>query len=242
MNYGRAIIIIKIDIILYDIINLKTISLYIYLMKNSRFDSRFDLRFDLRFEPHSEHVIEHSPTLASLPQPILLSNNDNNAPNKTSNIYLYLRRTNNLVNVDEYISSCDIKSVTDLLGEIKKKINVIEQPGRYVSDDKIIGHKIFSDDIVCMCVNIYRWRRGFGFVFLQISGKNEGSARISAFTTDTVHHSATCFGTTPDAEHASDMIDGYLGDPNQVDNDLYILKQSHYTAKNVFTLRTDMEM
>lgn len=91
-----------------------------------------------------------------------------------------------------------------------------------------------------MYVSVGKWRRGFGFVFLQISEKNGGTARVSAFTTDTVHHSAVSFGTTPNADHVLELIKLYLSNIEQVESGLLILMKNHHTTKHVSTPRKEI--
>lgn len=164
--------------------------------------------------------------------------------NKTGNIYLYVNNTHNLVNLNEYINTCNDKNNICLFRIIKEKITTFEQPGpyfdgkylsRYHSDDEIMGEKniIITEDSVCMCVNVSRWRNGFGFTFLQFSGKNNGSVHVYAFMTDTVHHSAASFGTTPDVDDAENMIKKYIDniDTDRVDFDLFALTRKYHSTR-----------
>jgi hypothetical protein len=133
--------------------------------------------------------------------------------------------TGELVPYDQYYRKIRIPEVKKLVQTIGKLIGANEQ--RF--DDEL-GTRIFvSDDIVFCFPRIARWRRGTAYVVLQISAKNKGTARITMYVTNTIHHHATSFGTTPDIGHANDIRREYLADRDTVIGDLTRLCATHPT-------------
>ena len=70
---------------------------------------------------------------------------------------------------------------------------------------------------------------------LQISNKNGGYARITVFTTNTVHHFANCFGTTPREAEANGLLQNIQGFESRqlIIDELAKLKTYHQTEKSV---------
>lgn len=110
----------------------------------------------------------------------------------------------------------------------------------YIEADKYLNQIFTVDDVVFKCVSLGTWRRGFGFAFLQISNQNDGQARIVCYSTNTVHHSAICFGTTPDVKDTEMILSEYLKDKQKVLADISNLKRHHDTQKDADELLEKM--
>jgi hypothetical protein len=147
------------------------------------------------------------------------------SPTTGSNIFLYKKESRvssdgkskstneTLTPLDQYIKTVDVFTVRKLLATVQEKIIANEQK----ADDSKLTRQIFVQDDVTACfVKITRYRQGTIYLLLQISSKNDGAARIVAFTTDTMHSSAICFGTTPNVDHASKKISEYFAKQNIV--------------------------
>lgn len=103
----------------------------------------------------------------------------------------------------------------------------------YVSEDEV-GKKITRiNDVTYKFVSIGRWRKGFGFVVLQLSNLNGGNARLSAYVTDTVHHTGEGIGTIPEYAEGMEIVSKYLANSRKVKNDIALLKAEHQTVKSV---------
>ena len=162
-------------------------------------------------------------------------------PKPTGSLFLYNASADRLVEVDDqYIEEVMVSTVQRILHHIRSSVKDFESSPYKDEEDLINDVKTF-DDVVIKCVGVYRWRRGFGFVFLQISHKNGGSARISVFTTNTVHHSASSFGTVPSASEAKCLLQQHVGDAATMIADLKVLKQSHTTKVSAIDLAKNIQ-
>jgi hypothetical protein len=142
---------------------------------------------------------------------------------------------------EKYISSIPVLSVQKILRKITEEIK------KYEFNSSIsykLERKIFEvEDVVFMVTCIGRWRRGFGYVVLQISEKNGGSARVSVYTTNTIFHDAICFGTNPCESESMELIDKYVNVKNidTLTKDLALLKTKHSTKKTVTQLISSLQ-
>ncbi len=162
-------------------------------------------------------------------------------PKPTGSLFLYDVSTDGLVRVDDqYIEGVEVLTVQRILDHIRSSVRDFESDP-YKDEEELINDVKTFDDVVIKCVGVYRWRRGFGFVFLQISHKNDGSARLSVFTTNTVHHSAASFGTVPSASEAKSLLQQHVGDPAKLIADLKVLKQSHVTKVSAIDLAKNIQ-
>jgi hypothetical protein len=152
-------------------------------------------------------------------------------------IFIYEGKNKKLIPLDDsYIQGIRVTSVRKVLGIIRNKI--IDHETKQLDP---CGQIFTAEDVTFCFVEIGRWRRGSGFVCLQISIKNKGMARAIVFTTNVIHHSATCFGTTPDVQEASELLNQYLADQDRVIKDLTKLKQSHPTSVSAEKLLACMQ-
>jgi hypothetical protein len=168
-------------------------------------------------------------------------------------VFIYKSDSTDIIEInDEMIEMIDLPCVQSLLTSVRDRINAYENAFHQTSDlkpnpvsgsnDQLFLDQIETvDDLTYKCVNIARWRRGFGFVFLQLSLKNKGMARTTVFVTNTVHHSAVSFGTTPGAEQAQQLLDEYLNNNEKVLADINDLKQYHLTNKTSRVLLKNMQ-
>lgn len=147
---------------------------------------------------------------------------------------------------DQMIEKQQIQTVKDMLRNIRKTIIVLEHynlNNKIEESDDLMNEIYLQDDVVYKFVKINRWRRGTGYLCLQISsntesrisGKPIGCARVCCFTTNTIHHEAVCFGTTPDTSHGMLMIKEYI-ESEEIISDLNKLKLSHPTKLSAKTL------
>jgi len=155
----------------------------------------------------------------------------------TDTIFYYPRTGSTLTRVtvdDNYLKNCKVRTVKNMLTNIINVINFYETDHslKYKEKEEYVRQIFIEDDVTYKCVEIGLWRRGFGFVFLQISKQNEGQVRIVCYSTNTIHHSAECFGTTPDIEEIDRLISDYLGNEQRVLKDISDLKLQHTTQKD----------
>jgi len=115
----------------------------------------------------------------------------------------------------------------DILGFEIKNLN------GYASDEEIEKKITHINDVTYKCVSVGRWRRGSGFVILQLSNLNDGNARISVYVTNSVHHTGGGFATTPGRDESVGLLEEYLANSRKVKNDIELLKTEHQTAKSV---------
>ena len=148
-------------------------------------------------------------------------------------VFFYQSSKDILVKVDDmYIATNNIPSVQKLLKNIRDGINQIELNSKYFEEEKYKHNIEIISDIVYKCVSISKWRRGQGFVFLQISSKNSGTARVTVFTTNTIHHSSASFGTVPGSQDAKKLLTDYLQNKSKVIADIELLKNIHPTQRS----------
>jgi hypothetical protein len=144
-------------------------------------------------------------------------------------LFMYDSTKNELMTIDDtFIDNITIASVSDVLKNIREFVKNVES-NPYSREKEHLENIFICQDITFKCIAIHRWRRGFGFVFLQISLKNGGSSRMTVFTTDTVHHSASSFGTTPTASHAKSILSEQIHDTEKITEHIEILRQLHET-------------
>jgi hypothetical protein len=136
---------------------------------------------------------------------------------------------------DEYIKNINVNSVKSLLTNIKQHVEAYD-----MSQLEITNVTFAVDDIVYKCVHDSRWRRGSGFLFLQLSDKNGGSLRLTAYTTNTIHHSAICFGTVPQIGEVNDMIKKYMLNKSNLLTTINTLKRYHKTNHSAEKLMREM--
>lgn len=145
---------------------------------------------------------------------------------------------------EKYIKSFPVLTVQRVVCKIKAEINKYETNDiKYVHPNEL-KHKIFKiDDVVFMVANIGKWRRGSAYVVVQISEKNDGAARVSIYTTNTIFHSAQCFGTTPSKIESQELLDEYVNLKNidTLMKDLALLKNEHSTKKTVGALIASLQ-
>lgn len=157
-------------------------------------------------------------------------------------LYFYQRSNNELVRVDDqYIKQLSVQTVKDMLTQIRSSVSNYE--ALTVPDDDDFKHLIVTcGDIVFKCVEICRWRKGFAFVFLQISQKNNGAARVSVYTTDTNHHPSIAFGTNPPSpDDANCVLTDYATDKQRLVSDLNELKKYHDTKISTANLAKTLQ-
>ena len=131
-------------------------------------------------------------------------------------------------------------SVTNLLFAIQRAVQKFES--YYYAPDKYLTSETFtSADIVTKCVSVLRYRRGNGYLFLQISTLGGGNARIVGYASDTRFHNASSFGTTPDANliYANKRL--YLADSINVKADIQSLQEASKSVKTVEDLYKTLE-
>lgn len=161
---------------------------------------------------------------------------------KPGDLFLYQTTSNNLVKVDDqYIESVPVVVVQDLLRTIRFSVAEYESLV-YKDEEKFMDTIRSCSDVVFKCIDVHHWRKGFAFVFLQISWKDGGSARLTVFTTNTVHHSSDCFGTAPpNASDAKSVLVSHISDKRQVIQELEILKLYHATEVSANDLATKIQ-
>ncbi len=169
-----------------------------------------------------------------------------NKKQKTHDDIYFLQNKKLLIVNDSMIETRSVATVRDILLNIKKKIIVLEHynsQNKTEEPDNMMKEIYIQDDVVYKFVKMNRWRRGTGFLCLQISSNKEsrikdkpmGCARICCFTTDTIHHDAFSFGKTPDVDDAMFMINHYV-ESDQIIVDLNELKTHHPTELSAETL------
>lgn len=161
---------------------------------------------------------------------------------KTGDLYLYRTATDDQVRVDDqYIESVSVYSVRHILSTIRTSVAAFESVP-YGNDSEFMDTIKTCDDVVFKCVSVHRWRKGSGFAFLQISNKNGGSARITVFTTDTVHHSSNCFGSAPPSvSDSKSILKQQIENTTQLVNDIQILKRFHGTTVSASDLAKNIQ-
>lgn len=153
---------------------------------------------------------------------------------------VYLLQKDKLVCVNDSMIKQQIETVSEILSNVKKIIIVLEHfnlLNRSNESIDLMEEIYIQDDVIYKLVKMNRWRRGTGFLCLQISSNKEsripespmGCARICCFTTDKIHHNAFCFGKIPCADDAMFMIQDYVKSAQIID-DLNELKISHPTS------------
>ena len=174
---------------------------------------------------------------------------DNKKPRQNlGEVFIYRSEKKDIIEInDKFIETAKPSCVQSLLTSVRDRVNKYENTffqtcGATDTTDQVFLDQIESvDDLTYKCVNIARWRRGFGFVFLQLSLKDKGSARTTVFVTNTVHHSATSFGTTPGPGQAQQLLNEYLNDTDKVLSDICTLKEYHSTEKTASLLLEEMQ-
>lgn len=171
-------------------------------------------------------------------------------------VYIYRSEKKDIIEIDDkFIDQIEPICVQSLLTSVRDRINAYENAFSQTcdcvcdcdhnsddhTDQKFLDQIEIVDDLTYKCVNIARWRRGFGFVFLQLSLKNKGMARTTVFVTNTVHHSAVSFGTTPGPDQAQQLLDEYLNDTVKVRSDIDDLKKYNLTKKTSKALLAKMQ-
>lgn len=162
---------------------------------------------------------------------------------KTHNDIFFLQKGELIVVNDSMIDGQPIDTVKNILSNIRKNIIVLENSNTEKKENETMTQIHVADDVVYKFVKINRWRRGTGFLCLQISSNKEsriptkpiGCARLCCFTTNTIHHPAFSFGTTPGVDEAKQMIMDYI-ESEQIIDDLNELKLSHPTKLSAKTL------
>lgn len=139
----------------------------------------------------------------------------------------------------DYLMHIKVDSVRKLLENISIEIKNFELSESLV-ESQIKGQIKIIDDITYSCVLVGKWRRGFAYLYLQLSEKNGGALRLSAYTTNTIHHTAECFGTIPDIDDVKILIGDYLREPSKILNDIVKLRICHSTKKEVKVLLDEM--
>jgi hypothetical protein len=164
-------------------------------------------------------------------------------PTENNNIFHYRSDRKDIKKLDdEYIEFIGIDTVQTMLINIRAQITDAELKKSELVDAAFIKNIGISGDVVYKCVKISRgWRRCSAYVFLQISNRNKGPARAVVFVTDTIHHSAICFGTTPREREAQEFLDTYLKDKENLLADLTLLKKSHGTERSAFDLLKNIQ-
>jgi hypothetical protein len=153
-----------------------------------------------------------------------------------------------LVN-DDYIAKVSNTVVQKLLSAIKKKINHYETYELKPYDQKETDRKVPDnlknitkvDDVVFSIKHIGRYRRGYTYAVLQISSKDNGTLRLSVYTTDTVFHDGQSFGTTPDVSQAADTIVEYFNNIQEILEAIEALKKNHPTKKTAKELLENIQ-
>lgn len=136
---------------------------------------------------------------------------------------------------DNFIKSRDVSSVQKMLYNISQQL-CANDLNIFVNENNLKSTVYQVEDVAYGCVNVTPYRRGTVFLFLQISMREEGTARLTGYSTNTIHHSAVCFGTTPDVKEVDDAINEYLGDNVRIAKDMTRIKEKHNTTKDVDTL------
>lgn len=153
---------------------------------------------------------------------------------RVGDIFMYRSETNDLIKFNnKLIKNIKISSVCDVMKSIRDHINTFVSDASLENEKTLTENIEIVDDITYKCVKVARWRRGTGFIFLQISSKDSGNARVSVYVTNTIHHYAECFGTTPGADEANLILTEYLADVKCVSTDLQSLKDHHTTECTV---------
>tara|TARA_B110000037_G_scaffold151558_2_gene170901 strand:- start:3 stop:419 length:417 start_codon:yes stop_codon:yes gene_type:complete len=105
--------------------------------------------------------------------------------------------------LEDCINNHELPDTVRKLSElVQKQIMVLDNMHCYSQHKDIMDTIIKVGDIKHIFVKIYKYRRGIVILALQKSSK--GIRRVWYFT-QTIHHSATCFGTTPDIDIVSDL-------------------------------------
>jgi len=149
-----------------------------------------------------------------------------------------------LVN-DSYVQGIEytaVHSLVTIITTIIKNFQTSQMTNRTsaATTNDIMNGVFVAEDITFTCVDISEWKRGYCFVFLQISKKNGGSARLALYTTDTIHPSAVGFDTMVESEETSKPLNKYLSNDEKIINDLNRLKMFHATTKIAETLKAEM--
>jgi hypothetical protein len=164
-----------------------------------------------------------------------------NKRKRVGDVFLYTTKNDDIINIDhKFINNIGVASVRKLLTAISNHITEFEKNANPKDEDELMNLIGTTEDITYKCVKIARWRRGTGFIFLQLSSMNEGTARVSVFVTNTRHHTAECFGTEPKSPEAKKILNEYLKDGKNVLKDLQILKDNHTTTLSIDYLLTNI--
>lgn len=158
---------------------------------------------------------------------------------EVGNVYFYSKidskegnNKRNLILVDEYIKTIPIKTTQKVLLEIKRQIKLFETKWFDTYSDELNSTITQIDDVTFCLVNIGKWRKGSGYVYLQLSNKNNGNARLVAYATDTIFHSSNCLGKLNlDVNDMEKIIKEYLSNKERVKIDIERLKYKHETLK-----------
>lgn len=112
----------------------------------------------------------------------------------------------------------------------------------HISDEEIEKNIIHINDVTYKFVSVGRWRRGFGYVILQLSNLNGGNARITVYVTNSVHHTGGGFATTPGCDEAMKLVNDYIANVKIVKDDITKLKTEHQTVKSVDELYENIKV
>ena len=158
-------------------------------------------------------------------------------------MFCYLRTSSGILEQnkldDNFIKSRDVLSVQKMLCNISQQL-CANDLNIFANENNLKSTIYQTEDIAYGCVNVTPYRRGTVFLFLQISMRGEGTARLTGYSTNTIHHDAVCFGTTPDVKEVTDAISEYLGNNERIIKDMTRIKEKHSTAKDVDTLAKEI--
>jgi hypothetical protein len=156
------------------------------------------------------------------------------------NIFYYNSFNKDLILLNnEYISTIKMPSVADMLKTIQKNIIYFEKE-EYKHEQTACPFPIptdyicFADDIVFKFITFEKWRQGTCYICMQLSNKNNGSVKLTAYTTDTINHNNECFNTTTlTTSYVHNLLLNTLYDSQLIINSINMLKNVHSTTKSV---------
>ena len=157
--------------------------------------------------------------------------------------YYYCDDTKKLIPLDTIINSSLLPiSVKKISEKISEYIEIVESTNQFVNSTPIL----YTDKaehrekiIVCFC-KLDKYRRGSVYIGIQISFNHKAGYNVTPYSnpyekcnisikvycTDTIHHSAASFGTTPSKQHCEMAIDSLKLNKNLLHE--YIYKTFYY--------------
>jgi hypothetical protein len=155
--------------------------------------------------------------------------------------YYYCDETKKLIPLDTIINSSFLPiSVIKISEKISEYIDIVESTSQFVNSTPILYTDENREKIIVCFFKLDKYRRGSVYVGIQISFNHKAgynvkpysdpyekcNISIKVYCTDTIHHSAASFGTTPSKQHCAMAIDSLKLNKNLLHE--YIYKTFYY--------------